>query len=88
MAITSISSDIDGLTRQEHRVIMKARRALRETIEEGAGPHSNQLVLSAVCVAGAFADLLSSVPVNDEIVGAVNLQLATVGLELVRRPRN
>ena len=88
MAITNISSDVNGLSRREHKVIMKARRAIRETIEEGAGPDSNYLVLSGVCVAGAFADLLTSVQGNDEIVGAVNLQLATVGLELVRRPRN
>ena len=75
-----------GLTSQQHRAIMEARRALAEALEQLVPP-GEVFGLAIVCIVGAFADIASASTGSADLIALVNQQLAGCGYELrpVRR---
>lgn len=78
----------DLLSRERDIVVQVARTALTRTIEQYSPPGTDVLAIAAVAVAGMFADLISGLPSNSELVDAVNRQIEQSGYRLVGTRRH
>jgi hypothetical protein len=58
----------DLLSRERDIVVQVARTALTRTIEQYSPPGTDVLPIAAVAVAGMFADLISGLPANSQLV--------------------
>ena len=78
----------DLLSRERDIVVQVARTALTRTIEQYSPPGTDVLAIAAVAVSGMFADLISGLPANSELVEAVNRQIEQSGYRLVGTRRH
>jgi hypothetical protein len=74
--------------RERDMVVQVARAALTRTIEQYSPPGTDVLAIAALAVAGMFADLISGLPSNSELVDAVNRQIEQSGYRLVGTRRH
>jgi hypothetical protein len=73
----------DTPSRERDMVVQVARTALTRTIKQYSPPGTDVLAIAAVAVAGMFADLISGLSCDPELIDAVNRQIEQSGYRLV-----
>ncbi len=79
------------LDRNDHQIVMAARQALVNTIEQYCRPGLDPRALRMVAISGLFADAiqgLAHTTAAPKLIQVINQQLASAGLEIVPMKRN